>query len=67
MLLLRIESDGSDAIDQALVVVPDDFDREFVLNQVADVVPNPTIVEQARIEAMPGFCGDFCEYRPFFG
>ena len=64
MKLLRIESDSEECIDEVLMVVPDEYDREMALDEVCfDDDGDPFI---ATVLDIPNsFYFDF--YRPFYG
>ena len=67
MKLLHIASDSDRCIDEALVPVPDDFDRDSVLDEVESVVSEPYIKTVYRVEPLPGHVVGVAEYRNYYG
>lgn len=67
MKLLHIASNSDDCIEEALVPVPDKFDRDAVLEDMADVVKEPYIESVLIVGPAPGHINRLSEYRPYFG
>lgn len=65
MKLLKIVSEKENEIDQALVIVPDDYDRIKLLDDIADVIPEPTIEEEVEIITNSEY--QFDQYRTYIG
>lgn len=65
MKLLKIVSERENEIDQALVIVPDDYDWMKFLDDIADVIPDPTIEEEVEIITNSDY--QFDQYRTYIG
>lgn len=62
MKLLKIQGDTNRSLDAILMVVPDDYDEETVIENAMDL-NTPVIVEEISI----GDEGDFDLYYPYLG
>ena len=63
MKLLRFESASEDCIDECLMVVPDEYDKQAALDEVLDL-PDPFIASEFSVDS---YKYDLDHYRPFYG
>lgn len=64
MILLIIEPDDTEAsIDQILMVVPDNFDRQDALTEATTLLGPCGIIYQTTVSD----CHEFSLYRPYTG
>jgi hypothetical protein len=66
MKLLHITSDSENCIDECLMIVPDDFDKKYVLDEAESAgIELPTI--ESSIDVDPDDFRNFSEYRTYVG
>jgi hypothetical protein len=66
MKLLRFEAESENTIDQVLMVVPDDYNKSFALDEATDVIGACYVADEAPIEES-GLSGDWSKYRIYVG
>lgn len=64
MKLLKFESKLEDCIDEILMIVPDDFDKDFARQEAEDAdLPGAILTMAVDIDDVAGFS----DYRPYWG
>ncbi len=64
MKLLHFEGEG---IDEILMTVPDDYDKEYALKEARDFVDGAHQVGEYDLEIPPVLKSHLSEYRPYTG